>query len=158
MVVIARVGDREAAQEPKRRAAARVARVDPDERDLAPDNANNTLIYQWNTGAANVGSLTETWFTPVVPLLVVEADPPRRFSFRWAYDEAEPATPANSLLVTFDLVPSGGGTWVRFRETGFREQGWEAAVLEEQYRDHVRGWDYFLPRLVSLVARLVSAP
>lgn len=92
------------------------------------------------------------------PLTVVEADPPRRFSFRWVYDEAEPATPANSLLVTFDLVPSGAGTLLRFRETGFREQGWEAAVLEERYRDHVQGWDYFLPRLVSLVARLVAAP
>jgi hypothetical protein len=32
-------------------------------------------------------------------------------------------------------------------ETGFREQGREAAVLEEHYRDHVRGWDVFLPRL-----------
>ncbi|GAP55519.1 activator of HSP90 ATPase 1 family protein [Arthrobacter sp. Hiyo6] len=60
--------------------------------------------------------------------------------------------------MTFDLSPSGGGTLLRFTESGFREKGWEAAVLEEQYRDHVRGWDYFLPRLVTYVARLVSAP
>jgi uncharacterized protein YndB with AHSA1/START domain len=92
----------------------------------------------------------------VVPLTVVEADPPRRFSFRWVYDEGETATSANSLLVTFDLVPSGAGTLLRLTETGFRERGWEAAVLEEQYRDHVTGWDYFLPRLVTYVARLVS--
>ena len=80
-------------------------------------------------------------------LTVVEADPPRRFSFRWVHDEGEAAAPDNSLLVTFDLVPSGDGTLLRFTETGFREQGWEAAVLEEQYRDHVTGWDHFLPRL-----------
>ena len=89
---------------------------------------------------------------------MVEADPPRRFSFRWVYDASEVATPANSLLVTFDLVPSGEGTLLRLTETGFREKGWEAAILEEQYREHVTGWDYFLPRLVTYVARLVSTP
>ena len=88
-------------------------------------------------------------------LTVVEADPPRRFSFRWVYDECEPA--GSALLVTFDLVPSGSGTLLRFSEEGFREKGWEAAVLEEQYRDHVAGWDYFLPRLVAYADRLESA-
>ena len=34
-------------------------------------------------------------------------------------------------------------------ETGFREKGWEVAVLEQQYREHGEGWDYFLPRLVA---------
>ncbi|MQA07153.1 MAG: polyketide cyclase [Pseudonocardiaceae bacterium] len=94
----------------------------------------------------------------VVPLTVVEADPPRRFSFRWGYDEGEAATSANSLLVTFELVPSGAGTLLRFIESGFREKGWEAAVLEEKYREHASAWDHFLPRLVAYVARLVSAP
>jgi hypothetical protein len=42
-------------------------------------------------------------------------------------------------------------------ETGFREQGWEVAVLEAAYQDHVEGWDWFLPRLGEYVARLVSA-
>jgi uncharacterized protein YndB with AHSA1/START domain len=91
----------------------------------------------------------------IEPLTVLEADPPRRFAFRWVYDEA-PATGANSFLVTFDLVRSGGGTLLRFKETGFRERGWEAAVLEEAYLDHVRGWDHFLPRLVACADRLVA--
>lgn len=94
----------------------------------------------------------------VVPLTVVEADPPRRFSFRWAYEQDEAATPANSLLVTFELVPAGTGTLLRLTETGFREQGWEAAVLEQHYREHVSGWEYFLPRLVPYVAALGSTP
>ena len=94
----------------------------------------------------------DTWAT------IFTTDPPRRVSFRWAYDEGDAATSSNSLLVTFDLVPSGAGTLLRFKEAGFREQGWEAAVLEEQYREHVTGWDYFLPRLVTYVDRLVSAP
>ena len=63
----------------------------------------------------------------------------------------------NSLLVTFDLTPSGGGTLLRMTETGFREMGWEVAVLEEQYQDHVTGWDFYLPRLAPYVATLAVA-
>lgn len=92
-----------------------------------------------------------------VPLTVLEADPPRRFAFRWAYDQG-PATAENSFKVTFDLVPAGAGTLLRFKETGFRERGWEAAVLEETYLDHARGWDHFLPRLVTHCARLAARP
>ncbi|WP_018681018.1 SRPBCC family protein [Actinokineospora enzanensis] len=92
----------------------------------------------------------------IAPITVVEADPPRRFSFRWVYEDV--ATATNSLLVTFDLVPVGTGTLLRMTETGFREKGWEAAILEEQYRDHVSGWDYFLPRLTPYIARLVKTP
>ncbi len=94
----------------------------------------------------------------VAAITVVEAEPHRLFSFRWVYPEGEPATSANSLLVTFELVPSGAGTLVRLTETGFREMGWEVAVLEEAYREHSSGWDLFVPRLGEYVARLVSAP
>lgn len=87
-----------------------------------------------------------------VPVTVVEADPPRRFSMRWVYDDAR----SPSLLVTFDLTPVGGGTLLRFTEAGFREMGWQAAVLEETYLDHSRGWDHFLPRLDTYAARLVT--
>jgi uncharacterized protein YndB with AHSA1/START domain len=93
----------------------------------------------------------------VVPLTVTEADPPRRFAFRWAYQEGLAAAPGNSMLVTFDLAPSGDGTLLRFTETGFRERGWEQAELEQRYNDHTRGWDSFLPRLASYAGRLVSA-
>ncbi|MBN0048335.1 SRPBCC domain-containing protein [Streptomyces actuosus] len=91
------------------------------------------------------------------PFTVVEADPPRTFSFRWTHGEAETAGPGNSLLVTFELVPTGTGTTVRFRETGFRERGWEAAVLEAHYNDHRQGWDFFLPRLAASAGRLAAA-
>ena len=35
-----------------------------------------------------------------------------------------------------------------------RERGWEAAVLEATYQDHVQGWVHFLSRLVSYAAVL----
>lgn len=89
-----------------------------------------------------------------VAITVVEVLPPRSFSFRWTHPADQPAAEENSLLVTFELTPSGSGTLVRMIETGFREMGWETAVLEEQYRDHVTGWDFFLPRLAAYAATL----
>jgi uncharacterized protein YndB with AHSA1/START domain len=85
---------------------------------------------------------------------VVDAVPSRRFSFRWVYPEGEQAAEGNSLLVTFELEPVDGGTRLRMTETGFREKGWEVAVLEENLRDHESGWDHFLPRLVTYAAGL----
>jgi uncharacterized protein YndB with AHSA1/START domain len=87
---------------------------------------------------------------------VVDAVPGRLFSFRWVYPEGVEAEPGNSLLVTFELAGSGSGTLVRMTETGFRERGWEAAVLEQQYREHVEGWDHFIPRLGRYIERLVA--
>jgi uncharacterized protein YndB with AHSA1/START domain len=96
----------------------------------------------------------ETGETTTVEIAVVEVDPPHRFSFRWCY--SQPDRGGSSLLVTFDLVAIGTGTRVRMTETGFREMGWEVAALEESYRDHVTGWDHYLPALGAYVERLVS--
>jgi uncharacterized protein YndB with AHSA1/START domain len=92
----------------------------------------------------------------VTPMTVVVAEPPRLFSFRWTHPAGEKAVERNSLLVTFELVPSGSGTWLRLTETGFRERGWEAAVLEQQYAEHVAGWDTYVPRIDAYAVGLVS--
>lgn len=91
----------------------------------------------------------------VVPVYLVQADPPRRFVFRWAHPQGEPATPRNSFLVTFDLSPIDGGTLLRLTEVGFREVGWETAQLEAYHHDHTTGWDQFLPHLAAYAADLV---
>ena len=93
----------------------------------------------------------------VAAVTVFDAEPHRLFSFRWTHPADEPATTTNSLLVTFELTPSGAGTRLRMTEVGFREQGWEVAVLEEQYNDHVNGWNFFIPRLGEYVTRLVAS-
>lgn len=90
----------------------------------------------------------------VVSFTVVDARPPRTFSFRWTHPAGAVAAEGNSLLVTFDLTPSGGGTLLKMTETGFREMGWEAAVLEQQYKEHNTGWDFYLPRLAPYAATL----
>jgi uncharacterized protein YndB with AHSA1/START domain len=88
----------------------------------------------------------------------VDAQPPHLFSFRWTHRAGEVATPTNSTLVTFELSPSGAGTVLRLTETGFRERGWEVAVLEESYHEHERGWDFYLPRIADRASRQVSEP
>jgi uncharacterized protein YndB with AHSA1/START domain len=119
----------------------------PDEADLEPvPGAVGELV--WGDRA--------TAQAQVAPITVVDAEPPRLFSFRWIYPAGEVATPDNSLLVTFELVPSGVGTVVRLTEAGFREMGWEAAVLEDAYKEHSVGWDTHLPRLGEYLTRLVS--
>jgi uncharacterized protein YndB with AHSA1/START domain len=92
----------------------------------------------------------------VEPMTVTVAEPPRLFSFRWTHPEGDAAIPGNSLLVTFELVPAGSGTLLRLTETGFRERGWEAAVLERQYHEHVAGWDRFVPRIGAHAEGLVA--
>jgi uncharacterized protein YndB with AHSA1/START domain len=90
----------------------------------------------------------------VVAFTVLEARAPHTFSFRWTHPAGSTAAPGNSLLVTFELTPSGGGTLLRMTESGFREMGWEVAVLEQQYHEHVTGWDHYLPRIAPYAAGL----
>lgn len=89
-----------------------------------------------------------------VALTVVDVRPPTLFSFRWTHPAGENAAEGNSLLVTFTLTPSGSGTLLTMVETGFREMGWESAVLEATYQDHVAGWDHFVPRIPPYAEKL----
>ena len=93
--------------------------------------------------------------TKTVEFAIVDVDPPRRFSFQWCH--GEPGRRGPALLVTFDLVPTDSGTAITMTEVGFREMGWEIAVLEETYQDHVNGWNHYMPRLGSYIDRLVQA-
>ena len=120
----------------------------PDEAVIEPTpGAKGELVFgDRASGDAQIPQLT-----------VVDAVPGRLFSFRWTHPEGEDAREGNSLLVTFELTAKGDGTLLRMTESGFREMGWEVAVLEEQYRDHGEGWDHFLPRLVDYAARVEVA-
>ena len=120
-------------------------------------------ISQWWTDDAAVettpgavGELVWGDRAQVEAIKVVSAEPPRLFSFRWCYPDGD-VDLADSLLITFELTPSGAGTKIRLTETGFREMGWEAAKVAEHYLDHSVGWDTFVPRLGDYLARLVSA-
>ena len=132
--------------------------------DVVSDPAH---VQQWWPDDARYevvpGSVGEIVFTTPagaqvpVGFEVVDAVPSRLFSFRWCHNDGD-VDSADSLLVTFELTPSGSGTTIRLTETGFREMGWEQAKVAEHYLDHSTGWDTFVPRLGDYVARLVSAP
>lgn len=121
-----------------------------------PDEA----AYEPVPGATGTIAFHMPGGTVVETISIVEAEPPRTFSFRWTMPAGEEAAAGNSLLVTFTLTPSGAGTTVRMVETGFRERGWEAAVLEETFHEHAGGWTQILPRLAPCaesVAAQISA-
>lgn len=114
----------------------------PDEAEYDPAPGGTGRI-----GFGKAGDTT-TWeqFT------VVEAVPPRLFSFRWTHAAGSSADVGNSFLVVFEIEPDGSGSRVRMTETGFRERGWDEATVAAAYADHVQGWDYFLPRLPEYAA------
>jgi uncharacterized protein YndB with AHSA1/START domain len=114
-------------------------------REWWPDEAELDAV-PGGTGAVHFGP------DNVEPLTVVEADPPRKFSFRWSYGVGNVPTTTNSVLATFELVPDGDGTLLRFSETGFDE----TASPEELFSSHSTGWDYFLPRLAPYAQKVAS--
>src|SRR5690349_1138054 len=117
----------------------------PDDADYDPTpGSTGRIVFDDGTGEIVAG------------FAVVDAQPPRLFSFRWTQAVGEPAEIGNSLLVTFELIATAGGTMLRMTETGFSDMNWDAETLEAQYADHEHGWDYFLPRLAPYVATLVT--
>ncbi|SHN06161.1 Uncharacterized conserved protein YndB, AHSA1/START domain [Actinacidiphila paucisporea] len=110
----------------------------------------------FETAPGAVGELVWGDRAAVERISVVEVDPPRRCAFRWIASDGQLPGAGNSLLITFELEPSGDGTILRLTESGWREKGWEAAVLEETFRDHERGWDMFLARLRSYAPSVVA--
>ena len=92
-----------------------------------------------------------------VQFQVVDAEPPRLFSFRWTHEEGESAAQGNSFLVVFELEPAGDGTLLKMTESGFRERGWDEAKADAEYADHVSGWDFFLPRLPVYAEKVATS-
>src|SRR2546428_4440466 len=70
----------------------------------------------------------------------VEVIPSRRVVFTWGWKDS-PVVPPGSSTVEIDLEPDGEGTRLRLVHRGLPE-GAPAS--------HTEGWDYFLPRLVSV--------
>ncbi|HEX2145884.1 MAG TPA: SRPBCC domain-containing protein [Glycomyces sp.] len=116
----------------------------PDEAEFPPVPGENGRI---GFGKAAEG-ITWEQFT------VVDAMPPRHFSFRWTHAEGETAAEGNSFLVVFELEAAGTGTVLRMTESGFRERGWDEAKVAASYADHVTGWDHYLPRLAPYAAKV----
>jgi uncharacterized protein YndB with AHSA1/START domain len=108
--------------------------------------ADGTL--RWKPGGR--GGAKERDLT--VPIQVVEAEPFRRFSFRWNHPQGASPDESNSALVEFSLIEEAGGTRLRVVESGIhivtRDEQGAARYLE----DHEQGWQRHLGEMLDYVA------
>jgi uncharacterized protein YndB with AHSA1/START domain len=88
----------------------------------------------------------------VVPIRVVEAEPFRRFSFRWNHPQGAGPDQHNSALVEFSLIEEAAGTRLRVIESGIgavtRDEQSKSLYVEE----HEHGWGKHLGELLDYVA------
>lgn len=75
----------------------------------------------------------------VAAITVVDAEPGRRFSFRWVYPEDEVADRGRTRCSSPSLHPVRERHPRAHDRDRVPERGWEVVVLEETYRDHVSG-------------------
>jgi uncharacterized protein YndB with AHSA1/START domain len=103
--------------------------------------AGEVVTWRWRDWGPDKGSAEDD-------LLVVEADPPRRFVFRW-HPAKGPGGEPHRTTVAVDFEPADEGTVVRLRESGYHDTpddlatcldcaaGWgEALTLLKFYVEH----------------------
>jgi uncharacterized protein YndB with AHSA1/START domain len=88
----------------------------------------------------------------VVPIRVVEAEPFRRFSFRWSHPEGARPDESNSALVEFSLVEEAGCTRLRVLESGIGAVTHDAEGKTRYLEDHAQGWERHLGEMLDYVA------
>jgi uncharacterized protein YndB with AHSA1/START domain len=126
---------------------AQISRWFSDDADVeARAGADGTLT--WKPG----GRGGDKEFDAIVPIRVVEAEPFRRFTFRWNHPQGTEPNQSNSALVEFSLTEDAGGTRLRVLESGF-----DAVTHDEQSRaryreEHERGWGKHLGELLEHLA------
>jgi uncharacterized protein YndB with AHSA1/START domain len=88
----------------------------------------------------------------IVPIRVVEAEPFRRFSFRWNHPRSAQPDESNSALVEFNLIEEPDGTRLRVVESGIdsvtHDEEGKARYLDE----HEHGWERHLGEMRDYVA------
>jgi uncharacterized protein YndB with AHSA1/START domain len=89
------------------------------------------------------------------PALIVDVDPPRLFSYRWAMiAPGEEPTDQNSTLVQFMMAPDGDGTLLRVVESGFSRLDMPADH-HASAQNHAQGWPGIIEKVrtqVELIA------
>ncbi len=110
--------------------------------------ADGTLT--WRPGGR--GADAEKELDSIVAIRVVDAEPFRRFSFRWNHPEGAAPDERNSALVEFSLTGEAGGTRLRVVESGI-----DAVTRDDEgrtrYREgHEHGWEKHLGELLDYVA------
>jgi uncharacterized protein YndB with AHSA1/START domain len=108
--------------------------------------ADGTLT--WKPG----GRGGEREFDMIVPIRVVEAEPFRRFSFRWNHPEGTRPDANNSALVEFSLIEEADGTRLRVVESGIAAVTHDEQDRTRYFEDHEQGWERHLGEMFDYVA------
>jgi uncharacterized protein YndB with AHSA1/START domain len=88
----------------------------------------------------------------IVPIQVVEAEPFRRFSFRWNHPAGARPDAGNSALVELTLTEEAGGTRLRVIESGIELVTHDRQSRARYLEDHEGGWERHLGELHDYVA------
>jgi uncharacterized protein YndB with AHSA1/START domain len=111
--------------------------------------ADGTLT--WTPG----GRSGDREFDMVVPIRVVDADPFRRFSFRWNHPLGAGPDENNSALVEFSLIEEGDGTRLRVVESGIDAVTHDEEGKARYLEDHAQGWERHLGEMLDYLASKV---
>ena len=90
---------------------------------------------------------------------IVDVDPPRRFSYRWAPIRehwGEQPDDRNSTLVEFTLAEEGDGTRLKVVESGFDVLEGTDEQRRRSLEDNTEGWEQQLGNVRDYVARVAA--
>jgi uncharacterized protein YndB with AHSA1/START domain len=88
----------------------------------------------------------------IAPILVVDAEPYRRFSFRWGHPKDASPAEGNSALVEFSLTEEARGTRLRVVESGIDAVTHDDEGKARYLESHKQGWERHLGELLDYVA------
>lgn len=88
----------------------------------------------------------------LVPIRVVEAEPFRRFSFRWNHPQGAGPDQSNSALVELSLIEEADGTRLRVLESGIDAVTHDEESKARYREDHAQGWERHLGEMLDYVA------
>lgn len=91
-------------------------------------------------------------FDMIVPIRVVEAEPFRRFSFRWNHPQGTGPDESNSALVEFSLFEEANGTRLRVLESGIDLVTADEESKARYLKEHEHGWQKHLGEMLDYVA------
>jgi uncharacterized protein YndB with AHSA1/START domain len=90
---------------------------------------------------------------------IVDLDPPRRFSYRWAAIRehwGEEPDESNSTLVEFTLDPEGDGTRLRVVESGFEKLDGSDDQRRQAFEGNTEGWEIQLGNVSKYSERVTA--
>jgi uncharacterized protein YndB with AHSA1/START domain len=88
----------------------------------------------------------------IVPIRVVDAEPFRRFSFRWNHPPGAGPDQDNSALVEFSLIEEDGGTRLKVVESGIDLVTHDEESKVRYSAEHEHGWGKHFGELRDYVA------